>query len=52
MIDLPHATHSLQALDVETFKSLSFRYSKALTNHTNKSFGILLVKRGDFVTIF
>jgi hypothetical protein len=47
-----HATHSLQALDVVMFKSLSSQYSMELTNHTYKSLGILSVKKGDFVPIF
>jgi hypothetical protein len=52
MIYLPHATHSLQALDVVMFKSLSSQYSKKLTNHTHKLLGILPVKKGDFVPLF
>jgi hypothetical protein len=47
-----HATHSLQALDVVMFKSLSSHCSKKLTNHIHKSLGILPVKKGDFVPIF
>jgi hypothetical protein len=52
MIYPPHATHSLQALDVVMFKSLSSQYSKKLTNHTHKLLGILPVKKGDFVPLF
>jgi hypothetical protein len=52
MIYPPHATHSLQALDVVMFKSLSSQYSKKLTKHTHKSLGILPVKKGDFVPLF
>jgi hypothetical protein len=47
-----HATHSLQALDVVMFKSLSSQYSKKLINHTDKSLGILPVKKGDFIPLF
>jgi hypothetical protein len=52
MIYLPHATHSLQALDVVIFKFLSSQYSKKLTNHTHKSLGILLLKKDDFIPLF
>ena len=52
MIYPPHATHSLQALDVVMFKSLSSQYSKRLTNRTHKSLGILPLKKGDFIPLF
>jgi hypothetical protein len=48
----PHATYSLQALDVVMFKSLSSQYSKRLTIYTHKSLGILPLKKGDFVPLF
>jgi hypothetical protein len=51
MIYPPHATHSLQALDVVMFKSLSSQYSKKLINHTHKCLGILPVKKGDFIPL-
>jgi hypothetical protein len=34
IIYLPYATHSLQALDVVMFKSLSSKYFKGLINYT------------------
>jgi hypothetical protein len=52
MIYPPHATHSLQALDVVMFKSLSSEYSKGLINYTHQSMGTLPVKKGDFVPLF
>jgi hypothetical protein len=48
----PHATHSLQPLDIVMFKSLSSQYSKNLTNHTHQSLGILPIKKGDFIPLF
>ena len=48
----PHSTHTLQPLDVVMFKSLSSAYSCELTEHTQKSQGLLPIKKGDFFSLF
>jgi hypothetical protein len=52
MIYPPHATHSLQALDVVMFKSLSSHYSTRLISFTQKSMGLLPVRKADFILLF
>jgi hypothetical protein len=52
MIYPPYATHSLQALDVVMFKSLSSNYSSNLSSFTQKSLGMLPVKTADFILLF
>jgi hypothetical protein len=48
----PHSTHTLQPLDVVMFKPLASAYTKALTNHTQQSQGLVPVKIGDFFGLF
>jgi hypothetical protein len=48
----PHSTHTLQPLDIVCFKALSGTYSKELTNHLQKSQGLITVKKGDFFLLF
>jgi hypothetical protein len=48
----PHSTHTLQPLDVVCFKPLSSAYSKELTNHLQKTQGLIPVKKGDFFPLF
>jgi hypothetical protein len=52
MIYPPHATHSLQALDVVMFKSLSSHYSTGLISFTQRSMGLLAVRKADFIPLF
>jgi hypothetical protein len=52
MIYPPHATYSLQALDVVMFKSLLSNYSSNLISFTQKSLGMLPVKKTDFILLF
>jgi hypothetical protein len=47
-ISPPHSTHTLQPLDIGCFKPLSGTYSKKLTNHLQKSQGLIAVKKEDF----
>jgi hypothetical protein len=44
----PHATHTLQPLDVGMFGPLSTAYSTELSNYLYRSHGILPVQKGDF----
>jgi hypothetical protein len=48
----PHSTHTLQPLDVVCFKPLSSAYKKRLTEHTQKSQGLVPIKKGDFFLLF
>jgi hypothetical protein len=48
----PHATHTLQLLDVVMFQSLSFNYKEILSTQVQDSQGLLLVKKIDFFLIF
>jgi hypothetical protein len=48
----PHATHTLQPLDVVMFKSLSANYPTALEQYMDQSLGILPVAKRDFFTLF
>jgi hypothetical protein len=48
----PHSTHTLQPLDVVCFKPLSNAYSKRLANFTQRSQGLVPVKKGDFFLLF
>jgi hypothetical protein len=52
MVFPPHATHSLQPLDVVMFAPLSSAYSKELIYYLHCSQGLLSVKKGDFFTLF
>jgi hypothetical protein len=52
MIHPPHATHSLQALNVVMFKSLSSHYLTRLISFTQKSMGLLPVGKADFILLF
>jgi hypothetical protein len=48
----PHATHTLQPLDVVLFGPLSASYSKELTTYLHNSQGLLGMRKGDFFTLF
>jgi hypothetical protein len=48
----PHATHTLQPLDVVLYNSLSGNYCKALTTYRYISLGLLTVKKGAFFPLF
>jgi hypothetical protein len=48
----PHATHSLQPLDVVLFHPLSANYSQDLDRHLHRSQGHVGVKKGDFFPTF
>jgi hypothetical protein len=48
----PHATHTLQLLNVVMFQSLSFNYKEILSTQVQDSQGLLLVKKIDFFLIF
>jgi hypothetical protein len=48
----PHATHTLQPLDVVMFKSLSANYSTALEQYMDQSLGVLPVAKRDFFSLF
>jgi hypothetical protein len=52
MIYPPHATHSLQALDVVMFKSLSSYYSTGLISFIQRPMGLLAVRKADFIPLF
>jgi hypothetical protein len=48
----PHATHTLQPLDVSCFKPLSQNYSKELIYHSHTTEGWLPVQKADFISLF
>jgi hypothetical protein len=48
----PHSTHTLQSADVVLFKPLSTAYSQQLTRRTQRSKGLLPVKKGSFFSLF
>jgi hypothetical protein len=48
----PHATHTLQPLDVSCFKPLSQNYSKELIYHNYTTEGWLPVQKADFISLF
>jgi hypothetical protein len=48
----PHATHTLQPLDVVVFKSLSSAYSRELEQVRASSHGLLSMAKRDFFSIF
>ncbi|KAF7564382.1 uncharacterized protein PtrM4_152110 [Pyrenophora tritici-repentis] len=48
----PHATHTLQPLDVGMFGPLSTAYSTELSKYLHRSYGILPVQKGDFFELF
>jgi hypothetical protein len=48
----PHATHTLQPLDVVMFKPLLSSYTKHLTNYLQRSLGLVLIRKGDFFPLF
>ena len=48
----PHSTHTLQPADVVLFKPLSTAYSQQLTGRTQRSKGLLPVKKGSFFSLF
>jgi hypothetical protein len=52
MIYPPHTTHRLQALDAVMFKSLSSYYSTGLISFTQRSMGLLAVRKADFILLF
>jgi hypothetical protein len=52
MVFPPHATHSLQPLDVVMFKSLSSFYSSELVDFLHNSQGLLSIKKRDFIPLF
>jgi hypothetical protein len=48
----PHATHTLQPLDVVMFKPLSTAYTTNLTTYLHQSQGLVPIKKGDFFPLF
>jgi hypothetical protein len=52
MVFPPHATHSLQPLDVVMFALLLSTYSKELIYYLHCSQDLLSIKKGDFFTLF
>ncbi|EFQ89769.1 hypothetical protein PTT_13837 [Pyrenophora teres f. teres 0-1] len=48
----PHATHSLQPLDVVLFGPLGANYSRELDRYLQRSQALIGVKKGDFLPIF
>jgi hypothetical protein len=48
----PHATHTLQPLDVGMFKPLSEAYSTELSTYLQRSQGLLPMTKGDFFPLF
>jgi len=48
----PHATHTLQPLDVCMFKPLSTAYSAALADHIDKCQGLSSISKRDFFRLF
>jgi hypothetical protein len=48
----PHATYTLQPLDVVLYGPLSGNYRKVLTTYLHNSLGLLTVKKGDFFPLF
>jgi hypothetical protein len=48
----PHATHTVQPLDVGMFKPLSTAYSTELSSYLHISQGLSPVKKGDFFRFF
>jgi hypothetical protein len=48
----PHATHTVQPLDVVVFRSLSAAYNRALDDFKNKSRGLISIAKRDFFSIF
>jgi hypothetical protein len=48
----PHATHTVQPLDVVVFKSLSAAYTRELEDFRIQSHGILPMAKGDFFSMF
>jgi hypothetical protein len=48
----PHATHTLQPLDVVCFKSLASNYSNELANQHQRRLGESPMNKGDFLTLF
>jgi hypothetical protein len=48
----PHATHTLQPLDVVMFKPLSNAYSTELAGYLQDSHGLLNLTKGDFFPLF
>jgi hypothetical protein len=48
----PHSTHSLQPLDVVCFKPLSSAYQKKLAEYTQRTQGLVPIKKGDFFLLF
>jgi len=48
----PHATHSLQPLDVVVFAPIAKHYSSELDRHLQQSLGLTRVTKRDFFSIF
>jgi hypothetical protein len=48
----PHATHTLQPLDVACFKSLSQNYTKELVKHNHFTEGWIPLSKRDFMSLF
>ena len=48
----PHATHTLQPLDVSCFKPLSQSYSNELIYHNHNTKGWLPTGKADFISLF
>ena len=48
----PHATHTLQPLDVVIFSPLVAAYSTELLEYMSKSLGFTAIAKGDFYRLF
>ena len=48
----PYSTHSLQLLDVVLFRPLSKHYTKELTQHLQRTQGLLKITKQDFYRHF
>ena len=48
----PHATHTLQPLDVVCFKSLAQNYANQLVEHNHTTQGWYPVTKADFISLF
>jgi hypothetical protein len=52
LVYLPHATHTLQPLDVSCFKLLSQSYSNELIKHSYTTRGRIPIQKADFISLF
>jgi hypothetical protein len=52
LVFLPHATHTLQLLNVVMFKPLATSHSEAFIDHTQKTQGLVPIQIADFSGLF